>query len=513
MEPPAALAIFDNGKFEIWTPTQGPELTQHYLGVYLLLEPDPVKWLIWQAVEPEELRDCERETQVVFNKSIAERFGVDLETLFKMRDELKKKVRDNLKVHVTLLGGGFGRKSNPDYVMEAAFLARNHPGVPVRVQWTREDDVKFSFYNAVSSQHYEASLGAGGRPTALLQRSAFSSFFATIFPPEAFAPPGTADLFAQARASFHNGGEYLYGSAIERAQGLEDMPYAVDNVRIENSPAANHIRCGWMRSVANIYHAFGTCSFADEMAIAAGRDSKDYLLELIGPGRMFTEKVLREEEHVPCYDNNLFPIDRRMVSIGGGDREVSPGYPPDTRRLRAVAERVAKASGWDEKRGKLPQGRGLGIAAHRSFLSYVAVVIDVSLNEANELTINEIWAALDCGFAVNPDRARAQMEGGINYGLSIALLGEITVKNGAVVQHNFDDYPVLRIHQTPKKIHTYFVEPSAEVVKDYPGEEIPPTGTGEPPTPAIAPALANAIVAAGGPRIREIPFCKQVVVL
>jgi len=519
MEPPTAVAIYENGQWEIWSPTQGPELAQHYIGL-AMLEPDPVKWLIWQAVELAELRDCEREAQRIFNESIAQRLGVDERTLFQMRDELKKKVRDNLKVHVTLLGGGFGRKSNPDYAMEAAFLARNHPGVPIRVQWTREDDIKFSFYNSVSRQYYKAALGADGLPTALLQRSAFSSFFATIFPPEPFAPAGTSDIFAKARASFHNGGEYLYGSAIERAQGLEDMPYAIDNLRIDNCPAPNHVRCGWMRSVANIYHAFGLCSFADEMATAAGRDSKDYLLELIGPGRMLTEKILREEEHVPCYDNNLFPIDQKLCSIGGNQREVLPGFPPDTRRLRAVVERVAKEAGWNEKRGKLPKGRGLGIAAHRSFLSYVAIVIDVSLNEANELTINEIHAALDCGFVVNPDRARAQMEGGINYGLSIALLGEITLKNGAVVQNNFDDYPVLRIHQTPKKIHLHFVEPSPEVVKDYPGEivpekgiGVPPTGIGEPPTPAVAPALANAIVAAGGPRIREIPFYKHVVVL
>jgi isoquinoline 1-oxidoreductase beta subunit len=105
------------------------------------------------------------------------------------------------------------------------------------------------------------------------------------------------------------------------------------------------------------------------------------------------------------------------------------------------------------------------------------------------------------------------MEGGIVYGLSYALLGEITVKNGAVVQNNFDDYPVLRIHQTPKKVFTYFVEPSAEVVRTYPGDEVPPTGVGEPPTAAVAPALANAIVAAGGPRIREIPFRKKIAVL
>jgi isoquinoline 1-oxidoreductase subunit beta len=514
MEPPAAIARYDNGKWEIWSPTQGPELAQHYIGL-AMLEPDPVKGLLWLVTEPDELRDCERPSQRAFNEALSQMMSVPVSKLFELRDALKKKVRDNVQVHVTLLGGGFGRKSNPDYAMEAAFLARNHPGVPIRVQWTREDDVQFSFYNAAAYEHFEAGIGANGLPTSLLQRSAFTSFFATIFPPPSPAfPPALNDIFAKARAAFHNGGEYLYGSAIERAQGLEDNPYDIPNMRIENSPAPNHIRCGWMRSVANIYHAFGLCSFADEMARAADRDPKDYLLDLIGQGHMFTEKDLRENEHVPCYDNNLFPIDRQMRSIGGQEKEILPGFPPDTRRLRACVERVAQMSGWDPaKKGRLGKGRGLGIAAHRSFLSYVALVVDVSLNDANELTINEVWAAFDCGRVVNPDRVRAQMEGGILYGLSLALLGEITVKGGAVQQTNFDDYPVFRIHQTPKRITSEFVPPSKAVVDSYPGTEVPPTGVGEPPTAAVAPALANAIVAAGGPRIREIPFRHKIVVL
>jgi len=128
-------------------------------------------------------------------------------------------------------------------------------------------------------------------------------------------------------------------------------------------------------------------------------------------------------------------------------------------------------------------------------------VADVSLNDANELTVNEIFGVIDCGLAVNPDRVRAQMQGGIIYGLSYALLGEITAKNGAVEQHNFDDYPVLRIHQAPKNISITIMD-----------SDQPPSGVGEPPTPAVAPAVANAIVAAGGPRIREIPFYRKVVV-
>jgi len=298
-------------------------------------------------------------------------------------------------------------------------------------------------------------------------------------------------VFAKARTAYHGGGEYPYGAGIERAQGLEDMPFKVENLRIENCEAQNHIRVGWMRSVSNIYHAFAIGSFADELAIAAGRDSKDYLLELIGKGR----KLDLEAEEVKCFDNNGFPAFKWE-----GSPPVVENYPPDTGRLRAVVKRVADESGWNEKvrKYKSMKGRGLGIAAHRSFLSYVAMVIDVSLNEKNELTINDVFAAIDCGFAVNLDRIKAQMEGGMLYGMSYALLGEITVKNGAVEQHNFDDYPVLRIHHAPRNIHVHIM-PSAESS----------TGAGEPPTPAVAPALANAIVAAGGPRIREIPFGKK----
>lgn len=514
MEPPAALAIYKDGNFEIWTPTQGPELTQHYLGVYLLLEPNPVKWLVWQAEELYQLiKDCERPNQKTFNEQLAGMLGVNEKTLFEMRDEMKKTIRDKVKVHVTLLGGGFGRKSNPDYAIEAAFLAKQYPGVPIRVQWKREDDVKFSFYNSAAGLYYKAALDAGGHPTAFLERSAFTSFFATLFPPPSpLNPPAVNDLFVKARAGFHNGGEYPYGSAIERSQGLEDMPYHIDNIHIENCPAESHIRCGWMRSVANIYHAFGTCSFADEMAVKAGRDSKDYLLELIGKGYVLDGAELKAQ-HVECLDNNQFPVDPIRGHIGDRQFDIISQYPPDTRRLRAVVERVARESGWDEKvrTYKGTKGRGFGIAAHRSFLSYAAIVVDVSLkdgpNGTQELTINDVWGVLDCGIAVNVDRVKAQMEGGINYGLSIALFGNITVKNGAVVQNNFDDYPVLRIHHTPKTIHTFIEDPGPEIAKEYPNSEVPPTGAGEPPTPAVAPALANAIVAAGGPRIREIPFC------
>jgi isoquinoline 1-oxidoreductase beta subunit len=452
MEPPMAIALLKDGKLEVWAPTQNPDSAQQMAG------------------------------RLAFGIPEAE-WG---------NEEHTARIRKDVKLHMPLVGGGFGRKSKPDYIVEAALLAAQNPGVPIRVQWTREDDIQFSYYNAVSSQYLEAGLDADGHPTSLLLRSAFTSFLATIFSPAQ----------AKERAAFFDSGQDTYGSGIERAQGLEDMPFDIANIQIENCPATNHIRTGWMRSVANVYHAFGICSFADELAHAAGRDSKDYLLELIGKGRILP----LQSEGVARYRNNELPIEIIQVPIEGGKiRQVVPGFPPDTRRLRAVVERVAKESGWDEKvkRYKGMKGRGLGIAAHRSFLSYAAIVADVTLTDsddpkmAKELRVNEIWGVIDCGLAVNPDRVKAQMEGGIIYGLSYGLLGEITVKDGAVEQHNFDDYPVLRIHQSPK-INVYIME-----------SDQPPSGVGEPPTPAVAPAVANAIAAAGGPRIREIPFAAK----
>jgi len=473
MEPPAAIAVFKGGRMEVWAPTQNPDAAQQWAGQVAL--------------------------------------GV-ISPCLPNDEECQRKLRAAATLHMTLLGGGFGRKSKPDYIVEACMLAKKIPGVPIRVQWTREDDVKFSYYNAASSQHYEAALGPDGRPTAFLQRSALTSFFGTLFQNSDTPGLSAAELAGAAvvRAGTLGGGEYPYASGIERAQGLEDMPFDIPNIRIENCKAHNHIRVGWMRSVANIYHAFGICSFADEMARAAGRDSKDYLLELIGAGRILP----LPNEEVAEYRNNELPLKIIEVPVEGGKMaQIVPGFPPDTRRLLAVAKRAAEVAGWDEKVKlyKNMKGRGLGIAAHRSFLSYVAVVADVSLNDKNEVTINDLFGVIDCGLAVNYDRVMAQMEGGIVYGLSYALLGEITVKEGAVVQNNFDDYQVLRIHQTPK-IHAYIQQPPADIVKEY-GGNVPPTGVGEPPTPAVAPAVANAIFAAGGPRIREIPFKNFITVL
>ena len=512
MEPPVAVALYEHGQWNVWAPTQGPEVMQHYVGLAMLRpRADQLpEWLLWQVNAHDESNfQCAEylwNAQQRFNDELGKALGgLDLPALMKRRDALKAEVRAKVKVHPTLLGGGFGRKSKPDYGIEAAFLATKHPGVPIRVQWTREDDIHFSYHNAASVQHFKAAQDGTGKTTALLQRSAFTSFFGTLF-------SSTPELNVAARAATLNGGEYPFGSGIERGHGLEDNPYELDNLRIENCKAENHVRTGWMRSVANIYHAFGICSFADELAVAAGRDSKDYLLELIGPGKVLNLPA----EKVEFFDNNAFPMD-----ACGTPYKVLPAYPADTRRLRAVVERVAKESGWDDKVKKYKgmPGRGLGIAAHRAFLSYVAMVIDVTLTDAKdsegkdvkELTINEIWTAIDCGIAVNVDRVRAQMEGGVVYGLSLALRGEITLKKGAVQQNNFDDYPVLRLYQTPKNINVIIMPPRLDPDSANPDpDHAIPTGVGEPPTAPVAPALANAIAAAGGPRIREVPFFRFV---
>ncbi|TNE61029.1 MAG: xanthine dehydrogenase family protein molybdopterin-binding subunit, partial [Sphingomonadales bacterium] len=224
--------------------------------------------------------------------------------------------------------------------------------------------------------------------------------------------------------------------------------------------------------VSNIYHAFAVQSFAAELAHAAGRDPKDYLLELIGPERTFNPSD--EGATYPNYDASI------------------EEYPIETGRLSNVVRTAAKMAGWGRK---LPARHGLGIAAHRSFLSYIATVVEVSVGADGSLTIPGIWLAVDAGTVVNPRHVRAQMEGGTIYGLSNALYGEITAKNGAVVQDNFPSWRVLRMNEAPRKFEVEIIASNAR-----------PAGVGEPATPPAAPALANAIFAATGHRIRSLPM-------
>ena len=349
-------------------------------------------------------------------------------------------------LHVTLLGGGFGRKSKPDYVAEAAVLSRKL-GAPVKVTWSRPDEIKHDYYHAICAQHLEAGLDAGGHATAWLHR--------TVFPPiEATFQP-----------------DVTYGGAGELQQGVTDMPYAIQNIRCENGAAANHVRIGWYRSVFNIPHAFAVCSFADELAAAAGRDPLDYLRQLIGEPRHIDLPALGVD--YPNYGASL------------------ESYPIDTGRLRGVLDLVASKSGWGQK---LPARQGRGIAVHRSFLTYVATVVQVAVGNDGQVTIPRIDMAVDCGLVVNPDRVRAQMEGAAIMAISNALYSNISAKQGRIEQGNFDDYPVARTDITPDT-RVYLVDSSA-----------PPAGVGEPGVPPTMPAICNAIYAATGRRIRALPI-------
>jgi isoquinoline 1-oxidoreductase beta subunit len=392
MEPVVALAEFKNGKATLWAPTQNPQGAQ---------------------------------------ETVAKELGI---------------AKEDVICHVTLLGGGFGRKSKPDYVAEAAVLSKKM-GRPVKVVWTREDDIKFDYYNAVASMYMKAAIGADGKPTAWLQRS--------VFPPI----PSIFDV------------NTVYGDPAHLQQGWTDIPYDLPNLRVENGPAKAHIRIGWLRSVANIYHAFAIQCFTDELAHAAGRDPLDYLLDLIGSPRTIDFKGVQ-------YPNYGASMD---------------AYPWETGRLRHVTEMVAEKSGWGKRKHR--KGTGVGIAAHRSFLSYVATVVEVEVNDQGVVRIPRVDTVLDAGLVVNPEATRAQFEGAAVFGTSVARSGQITATKGAVDQSNFQDYTVARINEVPAQTNVYIVDSDA-----------PPAGVGEPGVPPFIAAFCNAIYAATGKRVRDLPI-------
>ena len=396
MEPPSATARVANGKCEAWAATQSPGTTRTELADKLGLKPEDVT------------------------------------------------------VNVTLLGGGFGRKSKPDYVLEAALLSRETGGAPVKVVWTREDDLHNDYLHTVSAERIEAGLDAQGRVVAWRHRSVAPTIRATFVPDPKFEQPG------------------------EISQGLIDVPFAIANLRCEVGEAEAHTRIGWFRSVSNIPHAFAVQSFVAELARAAQRDPKDMLIELLGPARIV---------HPPAeYTNYGDPLET---------------YPIDRARLRRVVELAADKAEWGKK---LPPRHGQGIAVHRCFLSYVATVVEVAVDEKGGLSVPRVDTAIDCGFAANPERIYSQIEGAAVMGLSLAKYGEISFKNGRVEQNNFDGFQVARIDESPPITHVWVVPNSIDV---------PSSGVGEPGLPPFAPALCNAIFAATGRRIRRLPIGDQ----
>lgn len=394
MEPPNATALFKDGKMELWAPVQHPQ------------------WV----------RD-----------SVSASLGLEAA---------------NVTVNVTLLGGAFGRKSKPDFAVEAALIAKEMNGTPIKVTWTREDDLTLDFFHACSVQRIQVAFDKSKTVTGWSHRSAF--------------PPigGTANT------------KEIQPSDGELGLGAIDLPYDIPNISVEAIESPARTRIGWLRSVSNIQHAFAIGSMLDEIATYRKVDPVKNLLELLGPDRM-----IPFNEYIKGFENYGEPLDK---------------FPADTSRLRKVIELVAEKSGWGKE---LPKGHGMGICAHKSFLTYVACVVHVAFDEAGKMSIPEAHYAIDCGQVVNRNSVMQQFEGGFVFALSGALKGSITFKEGRSEQTNFDKYLVARMEDAPAVTKIHIVENDEK-----------PTGVGEPPVPPVAPALANAIFAATGKRYHELPI-------
>jgi isoquinoline 1-oxidoreductase beta subunit len=393
MEPPAALARIADGHCEVWAPTQSPQTAR---------------------------------------EEVAKALGMHV---------------DDVTVHVTFLGGGFGRKSKPDFIVEAALLAREMKA-PVRVQWTRQDEIRHAYYHTVSAQALAAGIDARGAVTAWRHRVAYPSISST----------------------FKDGVDHP--SDGELGQGVTDLPLAIPAVRVETGAAPAHARIGWMRSVCNVQQAFAVQSFIAELALALHADPRDMLLRVLGAPRIVDAAALGVDK-VGNYGESLAK------------------HPIDVGRLHGVIDRATTAAGWGKG------GRALGLAAHRSFVTYVAVVVAASRDARGERRIDEAWICVDAGTVVNADRVRAQMEGAFVFAMSSALHGAITMKRGATEQTNFRDYPIVRMPDAPRAIHVDIVASTR-----------PPGGVGEPGVPPVAPAIANAFAALDGTRIRELPITR-----
>lgn len=354
--------------------------------------------------------------------------------------------RDRVVVRTTFLGGGFGRRLVADFVLEAAHLSQAIDA-PVKVVWSREDDMCHSMYRPQVRHLMRGTLDGEGRPTAWLHRVAAPSLLETIMPQwlPAMAPDAVPDGMVRGMTGM-TGGLFNRDWVADptSTEGASDTPYAVENLRVELARHDPGVPIGFWRSVGHSHTAFAVESFVDELATAAGRDPYEFRRFLLG----------------------------------------------DAPRHLGVLEAAAEHAGWGTP---LPDGRHRGIAQHFSFETYVGQVVELSVADGR-VRVHRVVCAVDCGRVINPDIVRAQMESGIVFGLSAALKQRISYAGGHVEQSNFHDFEMLRMNEMPEV--EVVIVPSTE----------PPTGVGEPGVPPIAPAVANAIAAATGRRIRSLPI-------
>lgn len=345
---------------------------------------------------------------------------------------------EQVTLHMLYAGGSFGRRANPksDYLLETAQIVKAIGGrAPVKLVWSREDDMRGGYYRPAYLHRLRAALDADGKPLAWSQRIVGQSII-------------TGSPFESVMVK--NG---IDATSVE---GAANLPYAIPNLQVDlhTTNAEVKVPVQWWRSVGSTHTGFATEVFLDELAAAAGAD----------------------------------PVAYRMALLGGQPRHAG------------VLKLAADKAGWTKPLSTAKDKgakRGRGVAVHESFNSYVAQVVEVTVSADGSFKVDRVVCAVDCGVAVNPDVIRAQMEGGIGYGLAAALSGAITLKDGVVEQSNFHDYTVLRIDQMPRvEVH---IVPSAEK----------PTGVGEPGVPPLAPALVNALHAATGKRIRSLPIAEQ----
>ncbi|MBU3012913.1 molybdopterin-dependent oxidoreductase [Polaribacter vadi] len=341
MEVPNATAWFQENKIEVWAPLQDPQTARAELAHF---------------------------------------FEISLE---------------NITINVTMLGGGFGRKSKSDFVVEAVALSKEM-GTPVQVVWTREDDIKHGFYHSTSAQYLKGSLDKNGNVSGWLQRLAMPSI-ASIFKPLS---------------------DYATGSELN--QGFTNNPYNLTNFRLENAKAEAHVRIGWMRSVINIHSGFGNNSFVDELANAANVDPVQFHLGLIGKDRVIQGK----SEH-----------------------------PYNSKRMKDVLIKTSQMANWGRT---LPENHGLGVAIQYSFYSYVATIVEVAVID-DKVKVKNTWTTIDCGLVLNKDNVKNQLEGSVFFGMSLAMYGKISTTEGAVEQNNFFDYQMTRMKDAPN-IHIHIMD-------------------------------------------------------